>query len=62
MYLGDVTKNNNIAKQSPGPVYRFEDEIKYQKVRSRDAQLKRLTIEQLNNTIIIASRVGTRNC
>jgi hypothetical protein len=62
LYLGDVTKNNNIAKQSPGPVYRFEDEIKYQKVRSRDAQLKRLTIEQLNNTIIIASRVGTRNC
>lgn len=32
MYLGDVTKNNNIAKQSPGPVYRFEDEIKYQKL------------------------------
>ena len=61
MYLGDVTKNNNIAKQSPGPVYRFEDEIKYQKVRTRDA-LKRLTIEQLNITIIIASRVGTRNC
>ena len=61
MYLGDVTKNNNIAKQSPGPVYRFEDEIKYQKVRTRDA-LKGMTIEQLNNTIIIASRVGTRNC
>ena len=61
MYLGDVTKNNNIAKQSPGPVYRFEDEIKYQKVRSRNMQ-KRLTIEQLNNTILIASRVGTRNC
>ena len=61
MYLGDVTKNNNIAKQSPGPVYRFEDEIKYQKVRTRDAW-KRLTIEQLNNTIIIATRVGTRNC
>lgn len=61
LYLGDVTKNNNIAKQSPGPVYRFEDEIKYQKVRSRIAHMK-LTIEQLNNTIIIASRVGTRNC
>jgi hypothetical protein len=61
LYLGDVTKNNNIAKQSPGPVYRFEDEIKYQKVRSRNMQ-KRLTIEQLNNTILIASRVGTRNC
>jgi len=61
LYLGDVTKNNNIAKQSPGPVYRFEDEIKYQKVRSRNMQ-KRLMIEQLNNTILIASRVGTRNC
>ena len=21
LFLGDVTKNNNIAKQSPGPVY-----------------------------------------
>jgi hypothetical protein len=32
LFLGDVTKNNNIAKQSPGPVYIYEDQIKYQKV------------------------------
>ena len=25
IYLGEVTKNNNMGKQSPGPVYRFED-------------------------------------
>ena len=35
LFLGDVTKNNNIAKQSPGPIYIYQDEIKYQKVRIR---------------------------
>jgi len=25
LFLGDVTKNNNIAKYSPGPVYIYED-------------------------------------
>lgn len=35
LFLGDVTKNNNIAKQSPGPIYRYEDQIKYQKVSGR---------------------------
>ena len=33
LFLGDVTKNNNIAKQSPGPVYIYEDQIKFKKVR-----------------------------
>jgi hypothetical protein len=47
LYLGDVTKNNNIAKQSPGPVYRFEDEVKYQKVRYKSKELK-FKIKQLN--------------
>ena len=32
LFLGDVTKNNNIAKQSPGPVYIYEDQVKYSKV------------------------------
>ena len=34
LFLGEVTKNNNIAKQSPGPVYIYEDTIKYQKVNT----------------------------
>jgi len=50
LYLGDVTKNNNIAKQSPGPAYMFQDEIKYSKVSwvifSQNKQ--KHTIEQLN--------------
>lgn len=25
LFLGDVTKNNNICKYSPGPVYIYED-------------------------------------
>jgi len=32
LFLGDVTKNNNIAKQSPGPVYIYQDQIKYAEV------------------------------
>jgi hypothetical protein len=32
LFLGDVTKNNNIAKQSPGPVYIYQDQIKYTEV------------------------------
>ncbi len=32
LFLGDVTKNNNIAKQSPGPVYMYQDQIKYTEV------------------------------
>jgi hypothetical protein len=29
LYLGDLTKTSNIAKQSPGPVYLYQDTIKY---------------------------------
>jgi hypothetical protein len=30
LYLGDVTKTSNIAKQSPGPIYEYKDNIKYE--------------------------------
>lgn len=30
LYLGEVTKMNNIAKQSPGPIYEYQDTIKYE--------------------------------
>lgn len=29
MFLGELTVQENIAKGSPGPVYRYEDQIKY---------------------------------
>lgn len=34
LYLGEVTKMNNIAKQSPGPIYQYQDTIKYDQVTS----------------------------
>lgn len=30
--MGELTKNNNAGKQSPGPIYNYKDEIKYKKV------------------------------
>ncbi|TNV77111.1 hypothetical protein FGO68_gene16742 [Halteria grandinella] len=30
LYLGELTKTSNIAKQSPGPVYLYQDTIKYE--------------------------------
>jgi len=30
IYLGELTKLNNAGKNSPGPVYNYQDEIKYQ--------------------------------
>ena len=35
LYLGEVTKMNNIAKQSPGPIYQYQDTIKYDQVTSK---------------------------
>ena len=32
MFLGELTVLENIAKGSPGPVYKYEDEIKYKSV------------------------------
>lgn len=29
VFLGDLTVQENIGKKSPGPVYQFEDQIKY---------------------------------
>ena len=34
LYLGEVTKMNNIAKQSPGPIYEYQDAIKYDQVNN----------------------------
>jgi hypothetical protein len=28
-YMGELTKTNNLAKQSPGPIYIYQDNIKY---------------------------------
>lgn len=28
--MGELTKTSNLAKQSPGPIYQFQDQIKYQ--------------------------------
>lgn len=28
-YMGELTKNNNIGKNSPGPEYKYTDKIKY---------------------------------
>ena len=36
LYLGEVTKMNNIAKQSPGPIYEYQDTIKYEQVCHSD--------------------------
>ncbi len=32
VFLGELTVLENIAKGSPGPVYKYEDEIKYKSV------------------------------
>ena len=30
--MGDLTKTDNAGKHAPGPVYKFEDKIKYDKM------------------------------
>ena len=30
--MGELTKTDNAGKNSPGPVYEYDDEIKYDKV------------------------------
>jgi len=30
VFLGELTVQENVGKKSPGPVYHFEDSIKYQ--------------------------------
>lgn len=32
VFMGELTKLNNAGKMSPGPVYRYHDEVKFQKV------------------------------
>lgn len=32
VFMGELTKLNNAGKNSPGPVYNYQDEIKYQQV------------------------------
>jgi hypothetical protein len=32
VFLGELTVQENIAKGSPGPVYQYEDQIKYKEV------------------------------
>lgn len=29
VYLGELTQQENIAKTGPGPVYMYEDNVKY---------------------------------
>ena len=29
--MGELTKTNNAGKQSPGPIYNYHDQVKYQK-------------------------------
>lgn len=35
VFLGDLTKQENMGKKSPGPVYQFEENIKYKDVSFR---------------------------
>lgn len=32
MYMGELTKTQNAGKNSPGPVYMFSDNVKYDQV------------------------------
>jgi hypothetical protein len=32
MFMGELTKQNGAGKQSPGPIYQYQDEVKYQQV------------------------------
>ena len=33
--MGELTKTNNFGKQSPGPIYNFRDDVKYNKVNKK---------------------------
>jgi len=30
LFMGELTKTDNAGKHAPGPVYKFEDKIKYE--------------------------------
>jgi len=35
LFLGELTKTDNAGKNSPGPVYQYNDEIKYDAVSTK---------------------------
>lgn len=49
LFMGDLTKQENVGKNSPGPVYLFQDGVKYEKVRFT------------SKTLIIGSRLDPRH-
>jgi hypothetical protein len=59
LYLGEITKTNNMAKQSPGPVYIYQDNIKYEQVFS---YYKRTSIvfQSVYKTFEIETSLGIR--
>ena len=68
LYLGEVTKMNNIAKQSPGPIYEYQDTIKYEQVSQVDNFIRPLIIQIYSYFRIITiihfleTSMGLRNC
>ncbi len=32
MHMGEVTDKNNVCKWSPGPIYNYQDKVKYNNV------------------------------
>lgn len=38
-YMGELTKTQNAGKNSPGPVYMFSDNVKYDQVSNSSIQI-----------------------
>jgi hypothetical protein len=49
--MGELTKTDNAGKNSPGPVYMFSDNVKYDQVGIND--FKREVINYLITKILI---------
>lgn len=45
--MGELTKTNNMGKQSPGPIYNYKDEVKYKKVNTKNFKVNSLLVGNL---------------
>jgi hypothetical protein len=39
LFMGELTKTDNAGKNSPGPIYMFQDGVKYDQVSKRNRKL-----------------------
>ena len=60
IFVNELTKNENIGKNAPGPQYMYDDKIKYGEVSASSAQSGRATTipRPFSRSVIVNGRLG----